>query len=71
MDRKNRNQIGGVTLQASDLPPAIRVFWETAPEQFRIPEVDLSSVDYNGDTWLSVHNPFGTFIAILEIRFYA
>ena len=37
----------------------------------RTATVDLSSVDYNGDTWLTVHNPYGTFIAILEIRFYA
>ena len=46
MDRKNRNQIGGVTLQASDLPPAIRVFWETAPEQFRIPAILTAIVCY-------------------------
>ncbi|MBO5042701.1 MAG: hypothetical protein J6D87_07030 [Clostridia bacterium] len=32
--------------------------------------VDLSDVDYNGDVWVAVHNPAGTFIAILEIRFY-
>ena len=37
----------------------------------RTATVDLSSVDYSGDTWLAVHNPYGTFIAILEIRFYA
>ncbi len=33
--------------------------------------VDLSGVDYKGDVWLAVHNPAGTFIGILEIRFYA
>ncbi|MBQ3870506.1 MAG: hypothetical protein II777_08140 [Clostridia bacterium] len=33
--------------------------------------VDLSAVDYSGDVWLAVHNPPGTFIAILEIRFYS
>ena len=37
--KKNRNQAGGVTLQASDLPEAVRVFWDTAPEQFRIPAI--------------------------------
>ena len=37
MSKKNRNQ--GLTLQASDLPPAVRVFWETAPESFRIPAI--------------------------------
>ena len=37
MSKKNRNH--GLTLMASDLPPAVRVFWETAPEQFRIPAI--------------------------------
>ena len=32
--------------------------------------VDLSKIDYNGDVWLGLHNPAGTFIAIMEIRFY-
>ncbi len=32
--------------------------------------VDLSDIDYNGDVWVAVHNPSGTFIAILEIHFY-
>ena len=44
MDKKNRNQRGGVTLSASDLPPAVRVFWETAPEAFRIPAI-LTAID--------------------------
>ena len=44
MDEKNRNQWGGVTLLASDLPPAVRVFWETAPEAFRIPAI-LTAID--------------------------
>ena len=44
MDKKNRNQWGGVTLLASDLPPAVRVFWETAPEAFRIPAI-LTAID--------------------------
>ena len=44
MDKKNRNQCGGVTLSASDLPPAVRVFWETAPEAFRIPAI-LTAID--------------------------
>ena len=42
--KKNRNQAGGVTLQASDLPEAVRVFWDTAPEQFRIPAI-LTAID--------------------------
>ena len=37
----------------------------------RAATVDLTAVDYSGDVWLAVHNPAGTFIAILEIRFYA
>ena len=37
MSKKNRNH--SLTLQASDLPPAVRVFWETAPEAFRIPAI--------------------------------
>lgn len=37
----------------------------------RTATVDLSGVDYNGDVWLAVHNPAGTFIGILEISFYA
>ena len=41
MSKKNRNH--GLTLQASDLPPAVRVFWETAPEAFRIPAI-LSAI---------------------------
>ena len=44
--RKNKNQCGGVTLQASDLPEPVRVFWETAPEQFRIPAVLTAIVCY-------------------------
>lgn len=46
MDRKNKNQTGGVTLLASDLPPAIRVYWDTAPESFRIPAILTSIVCY-------------------------
>ena len=42
--KKNRNHAGGVTLQASDLPEAVRVFWDTAPEQFRIPAI-LTAID--------------------------
>ena len=39
MTQKNKNKSGGVTLLASDLPPAVRVYWDTAPEAFRIPAV--------------------------------
>lgn len=31
-------------LQAADLPPAVRVFWESAPENFRIPAI-LTAID--------------------------
>ena len=37
----------------------------------RTATVDLSNTDYSGDVWLAVHNPAGTFIGILEIKFYA
>ena len=37
----------------------------------RTATVDLSDVTYRGDVWLALHNPAGTFIGILEIRFYA
>ena len=43
MSKKTKNQRKGLTLQASDLPPAVRVFWETAPEAFRIPAI-LSAI---------------------------
>ena len=33
-------------LQASDLPPAVRVFWDTAPEAFRIPAMLASITCY-------------------------
>ena len=46
MERKNRNQSGGVTLLASDLPRPVRVFWDTAPEQFRIPAILTAIVCY-------------------------
>lgn len=32
------------TLSASDLPSAVRVFWDTAPEQFRIASI-LTAID--------------------------
>ena len=33
-----------ITLSASDLPPSVRVFWQTAPEQFRIAAI-LTALD--------------------------
>ena len=33
-----------ITLTASDLPPAVRVFWDTAPEQFKVPAI-LTAID--------------------------
>ncbi len=38
-------------------------------EGFRVAEVDLSAVDYNGDVWVAVHNPAGTQICISGIVF--
>ena len=46
MSKKNKNKSNGLTLQASDLPPAVRVFWETAPESFRIPAILASIACY-------------------------
>ena len=46
MSKKNKNKPNGLTLMASDLPPAVRVFWETAPEAFRIPAILASIVCY-------------------------
>ncbi len=31
-------------ISAADLPPAVRVFWETAPEQFKVPAI-LTAID--------------------------
>lgn len=31
-------------LHASDLPPAVRVFWDTAPDQFKVPAI-LTAID--------------------------
>ena len=46
MSKKNKNKFNGLTLMASDLPPAVRVFWETAPESFRIPAILTAIVCY-------------------------
>ena len=46
MSKKNKNKPNGLTLMASDLPPAVRVFWDTAPEAFRIPAILASIVCY-------------------------
>ena len=46
MSKKNKNKSNGLTLMASDLPPAVRVFWETAPEAFRIPAILTSIACY-------------------------
>ena len=46
MSKKNKNKSNGLTLMASDLPPAVRVFWETAPEAFRIPAILASIACY-------------------------
>ena len=39
MSKKNKNKPNGPAQMALDLPPAVRVFWETAPEAFRIPAI--------------------------------
>ena len=43
MGKNKKNHKGALMLQASDLPPAVRVFWDTAPEAFRIPAL-LASI---------------------------
>ena len=39
MTKKTKNQYGGVTLLPNDFPKPVRVFWDTAPDQFRIPSI--------------------------------
>ena len=39
MTKKTKNQYGGVTLMPNDFPKPVRVFWDTAPDQFRIPSI--------------------------------
>ena len=46
MSKKNKNNPNGPTQMALDLPPAVRVFWETAPEAFRIPAILTAIVCY-------------------------
>lgn len=46
MSKKSSNKQKVLTLQASDLPPAVRVFWDTAPEAFRIPAILASITCY-------------------------
>ena len=46
MGKNKKNRKGALMLQASDLPPAVRVFWETAPEAFRIPAILTAIVCY-------------------------
>lgn len=35
---------GAINLSAGDLPPAVRVFWDTAPVQFKVPAI-LTAID--------------------------
>lgn len=44
MTSKARHTPKPVTLQASDLPPSVRIFWLTAPEQFRVAAI-LTALD--------------------------
>ena len=46
MSKKNKNKPNGPAQMALDLPPAVRVFWETAPEAFRIPAILTAIVCY-------------------------
>ena len=46
MGKNKKNRKGALMLQASDLPPAVRVFWDTAPEAFRIPAILASITCY-------------------------
>ena len=46
MIHQNKNQSGGKTLSASDFPECVKVFWETAPEAYRIPAILTAIVCY-------------------------
>ena len=46
MGKNKKNRKGALMLQASDLPPAVRLFWDTAPEAFRIPAMLASITCY-------------------------
>ncbi|MCQ2223948.1 MAG: DUF3987 domain-containing protein [Bacteroidaceae bacterium] len=44
METNNPNAKVQPSLMAADLPPAVRVFWDSAPENFRIPAI-LTAID--------------------------
>ena len=44
MSKKYSNHSNPLTLQASDLPPAVRAFWESAPSAFKVPAI-LTAID--------------------------
>lgn len=46
MSKSQRNPVNPPrsALHASDLPPAVRVFWDTAPDQFKVPAI-LTAID--------------------------
>ena len=46
MGKNKKNRKGALMLQAADLPPAVRGFWDTAPEAFRIPAMLASITCY-------------------------
>lgn len=69
MNKNNKNQSGGVTLMASDLPPAVRVFWDTAPEKFRIPAILTAIVCYCAlATRLRAKYPYDTELHALLVQ---
>lgn len=42
--KDKRNKPTSINLTAADLPPAVRVFWDTAPEQFKVAAI-LTAID--------------------------
>lgn len=44
MANSNQKPKSPPSLSASDLPPAVRVFWDTAPDQFKVPAI-LTAID--------------------------
>jgi len=44
MPEQNTQSNQPVTLTAADLPPAVRAFWDSAPQQFKVPAI-LTAID--------------------------
>ena len=44
MNKANQKPKSPPSVTAADFPPAVRVFWDTAPEQFKVASV-LTAID--------------------------